>query len=146
MSLASTLLLSANTNLIDQYIFNQKHQGKISAIWFKQPVLEQQFVESLCQSSLGLGSFYCKVDSKDLESVKSLLHSKIEKQELRILILHGESDHIELQEMILDINFNYGITVFLINDHLSTTYITDKVICVGENGAVADEFSTEIMV
>ncbi len=126
-------------NSIEHYIYKENHRGGISALWFESLEGKKQFVQFLSQSdSICFFSLGRQFRKNDLTCPKELAK--------KIVVLNYEQDLMEVGDLLSQVKDLRSVSVFLMSDRFCSTYMSDKIICVGKNGAIMDEFSTEAFV
>ena len=141
MSLALSLLSSIKNRDIDKYVFDGSHNGKVSAVWFENNRSKEIFLQQISSTRLDNSVLIAGDSSEDLRS--KLNNNNLE--EAKVVVFDVPKKTEAFYELVMDFSVQNGSSVFLINDSMVSAYISDKVICVDQYGAVTDEFFTEIL-
>lgn len=145
MAYPLSLLSSYSNKTIHQYLMEGCHTGQISAVWFENDSSKGEFMEKMAEiKQLKDNLKILEVEGCNTEMLDSN-RKDLDNQKFDVFVLDGENDTDEFQEWVMNLSCDYASSIFLLSDTLPTTYIADKVICVGKNGVVTDEFFTNMM-
>ncbi len=155
--MANTRKMIKENKTISQYIFERKHHGTVNVLWFENDTAEMDFINflqytkdlriAMADSKIQLKGFHFEStldDGDQVDQLKATIKEKMEKG-ADILVLKTCSGVDErVYELLLSLKFDEKPSIFLMDKQISSTFITDKVICVDSNGGISDVFSPNI--
>ena len=126
-------------HFIKHYIYNGQHTGDISAVWFENVEEKEAFINQMKDSSSASFLDFNNDPKVDERSLVDLVQSSGN----QVYVLSYCRSSKAILDKVFHLRNNNQVSIFLLNDQPSTTYLTDKIICVGKNGAITEELSCE---
>ena len=136
--------------MISQFIFESRHQGTVNALWFEDDKAEREFINFLeyardlplttvrtgpGMSSESTTSLFTYLSDKEInaENVKGTLMERINAG-AEVLVLKNPDSSDAFYELILSLKHHKRPSIFLVDERVSTSFISDKIICVDREG------------
>ena len=146
--------------MISQLIFDRRHQGTVNVLWFEDDDAEREFIDfleyarglpvttvppkSTTSAAAKVPLFaYIPEDEVDVARIKGIAEDHINSG-TEVLVLKNPDSDDAFYEMVLSLKQHKKPSIFLVDERVSSSFITDKIICVDREGEISDIFSPVI--
>ena len=142
--------------MISKLIFDNRHAGTVNVLWFEDLKAEKNFIDFLeyagelpatvqkdpAQSSRPLASLFAYTSDQylDTEQVRGEAMEHIDGG-AEVLVLKNPGSDEAFYEMVLSLKHYKRPSIFLVDEKVSSSFISDKIICVDRAGEITDVFS-----
>lgn len=131
---------------IESYIFEDCHIGEIALLWFDNDKVRSCFFEDILNRTIS-DKYHSEVkpaqknQPKEARQIRKFVCKSQGASESRNIYVISDIEALDwICQWVLSLEQSEKYSVFIVDDRISPTFFTDKVICVDHEGRIEDEF------